>query len=436
MTRERVIEAIRLVLKDHMANPHLAKFGPEARLNEDLYLDSVLVLQVFLNLELEFGFAAPEEAVAASDIQTVSDIADIILGTEAAPAPVAAAQDLAPSTGVHGEDYVDLKIHCFVSCVCHALKQAGIDHRPFYFGVWDADFAVDEKFALLYHAPSVSHEFFRQWYRRLYGVTLREWYDHGRSKEENLDVLLALLDARNETQHIMVMLDMFHLPERENKFNQNPFPHYLMVETTDDPAIWQLRDPDFRWEGLIARDTVINAIRQPTVAGGYIFDRREAQTARPEDVKAYFEACFIAGANPLADAVRRIIQTHLDGRAGVNLTDLAQALRELPVISIRKYAYEHGFAFYWRALKWPDREFQSWCDEIEGLALGFKALHYAVLKLSQTADSSLASAIFESVDRLDALEFRIKACLGEAHAAWCAMNGLGGQSDNPMRRAG
>jgi hypothetical protein len=47
----------------------------------------------------------------------------------------------------------------------------------------------------------------------------------------------------------MVMLDLFHLPERENKFNQNPFPHYLMLEKTDDPRVWQVNDPDFRWEG-------------------------------------------------------------------------------------------------------------------------------------------------------------------------------------------
>jgi acyl carrier protein len=435
MTRARIIDAIHAVLKDHMGNTHLAGFAPQSRLNEDLYLDSVLVLQVFLNLELEFGLAAPEEAIAASDLQTVADIAAVIEGAAAIRAPTAAPGDPDPSEGVHGEDYVDLKIHCFVSCVCAALKQVGIDHRAFYFGVWDADFGVGDDHQLRYHAPTISHEFFRQWYRRLYGVTLREWYDHDRSREDNLGVLFALLDARTPTQHIMVMLDMFHLPERENKFNQNPFPHYLMLETTEDPLVWQVNDPDFRWEGRIARDTVVNAITQPTVGGGYIFDHREARPAAPMDLKAYFEACFIAHTNPLTDATRRILAAHLDGTAGGGPGALATALRELPVLSIRKYAYEHGFAHYWRALKLPDAEFQGWCDEIEALALGFKALHYAILKLSQTADTAQAPAIFETLDRLDALERRIKDRLGEAHAQWCALHGLPQTGDTAPRRA-
>ena len=33
---------------------------------------------------------------------------------------------------------------------------------------------------------------------------------------------------------------MFHLPERENKYNQNPFPHYVIIELTEDPDLWHL----------------------------------------------------------------------------------------------------------------------------------------------------------------------------------------------------
>ena len=68
MSEADIIAAIRAVLDQHMNHPHLAGFAPEARLNEDLYLDSVLILQIFLNLELEFGLDVPEELISRQDI--------------------------------------------------------------------------------------------------------------------------------------------------------------------------------------------------------------------------------------------------------------------------------------------------------------------------------------------------------------------------------
>lgn len=432
MTGSEIISAILTVLRDHMNHAHLDGFSANARLNEDLYLDSVLVLEIFLNLELEFGLSAPDEVLNRQDISTVADLAALFVPAEAAPV-VEERMSEAAGAGVHGEDYIDIKVHCFVSCVCDGLKRQGIDHRPYYFGVWDADFAVNDRFELLYHAPTVDHEFFRQWYRQLYGVSLREWYDPAKTKADNVAVMLDLLEKKSETGCLMVMLDMFHLPERENKFNQNPFPHYLMLEKTADPDVWFVLDPDYRWEGEIEKAKVLHAISQPTVAGGYIFDRAEAHAPTARDLRAYFEACFIPGSNPLISAVRRIVSAHLEGLNGVKLGDLACAVRELPVITIRKYAYEHGFAFFWRALKLPNEGFDHWCDEIEALFQELKALQYALMKLAQTGDRSIAPAIHERLDRLDDREFGIKAKLAEVFGDWCAQNSL---MDAPPRLAG
>jgi acyl carrier protein len=414
VTREEVIAAIHETLRDRMERAHLDAFGPDARLNEDLYLDSILVLHLLLNLELHYGLAAPEEAITAREISTVAELAGLFEGP---PEPVAQVAEPA-GAGVHGEDYVDLKIHCFVSCLCAGLKERAIDHRAFYFGVWDADFAVDDRFVLRYHAPSVSHAFLHAWFERLYGAAVEEWYDHAASKEANVAELTRRLAVRRPGERLMVMLDLFHLPERENKFNQNPFPHYLMLEADGDRETFMVRDPDFRWEGRIARDKVLNAVRQPTVAGGYAYDVAALRPAADADVAAWFEACFEPGKNPLVAAVRGIVEAHLDSRHGVALSGLGEALRELPVLSIRKYAYEHGFAFFWRALKLPDAEFQSWCDEIEALALGLKAVHFQALKLGETGDRALAAGLFQEIDRLDRLERRIKRRLGEAFRDW------------------
>lgn len=423
MTDSEILTAIHAVLTEQMMHAHMDAFGLEARLNEDLYLDSVLILQIFLNLELEYGLSVPEEAIAKQDIETVADLAALYGPKDTAVvAPSFALTGGTTDEGVHGEAYYDIKVHCFVSCVCDSIKRQGLDHRPFYFGVWDARFAVSDRFELLYHAEGISQEFLREWFQRLYGVTVREWYDPEKTKIENLGVLLDLVRTRSETGSVMVMLDMFHLPERENKFNQNPFPHYLMLQQTANPDTWFVHDPDYRWEGEIAREKVIHAIMQPTVGGGYVFDSAEARAPESEDLRAFFEACFVRDSNPLTDAMRAIVTAHLDGTGGANLLELTAAVRELPVITIRKYAYEHGFAYFWRALKLPAAEFEVWCEDIEALVQSLKTLHYACMKLSQTGDPALAQQVFERLDEADRLETKLKGKLAEVFDLWCAQN--------------
>ncbi|WP_062118261.1 DUF6005 family protein [Aureimonas sp. AU40] len=421
MTREAIVEAIRAVLADEMRHPHLDRFGPDARLNEDLYLDSVQLLQIILALETRLALTISDETVSRQDVSTVADLAALLL-PQSEPARAAEGVtepgDESHGEGVHGEMPYDLKIHCFVSCVCDGLKKRGIDHRPYYALIWDAEFTITDDFRLAYHSDATDHETFRHWFERLYGVRLDTWYDASLSKDANLATLHGLLEERRESECVMVMLDMFHLPERENKFNQNPFPHYLMLERTEDPEVWQVRDPDFRWEGRIERDRLENAIRQPSVAGGYRFDMAEAHAPASADLDAFFQACLHLASNPLIDAVRAIVSAHAEGRDGLELSGLGEALRELPVITIRKWAYEHGFAFFWRALKWPHAEFEKVCDEIETLVNGLTALHYQALKVARTGDAALAAALVDRLDGLDAVETAINQRLGEAYAAW------------------
>lgn len=421
MNRRDIIDAIQAVLSGPMQHQHMEGFSEAARLNEDLYLDSVNLLQIFLNLELEHGLIANDEVINRQDIATVADLAELFLDEEhpekvEASTPTAALPEY--EDGVHGDEYFDIKVHCFVSCLCDGLKQRGIDHRPFYFGIWDAPFSIGQRHELLYHDDTVSHEPFRLWFERLYRAPVTPWYDHQLSKEENIASFLRLLKERSETEGVMVMLDLFHLPERENKFNQNPFPHYLMPELTDNPDVWFIRDPDFRWEGPIARDKMLNAIAQPSVAGGYHFDRAAFQAADDTDIAAYLDECLIRNRNPLMEALRQILKSHTTGRDGLGLADLAYGLRELPVMAIRKYAYEHGFAFIWRAARLPNSQFEHWCTEIEALHQELKNIHFAALKLAQTGDRRLIEDVTRRIDRADAIELAIKAGLASAFDAW------------------
>ncbi|MGQ4879488.1 phosphopantetheine-binding protein [Billgrantia sp. LNSP4103-1] len=76
MTRTEMplLAAIVDVLRRHLPQAELSRFAPEARLNEDLALDSIMLLQLFVHLELEHGLAVPEDAVVGDDLQRVEDL--------------------------------------------------------------------------------------------------------------------------------------------------------------------------------------------------------------------------------------------------------------------------------------------------------------------------------------------------------------------------
>ncbi len=330
-----------------------------------------------------------------------------------------------------------IRVHCFVSCVCDLLNQQGIDERPFYFGVWDADFALTEQHALSYHCET-DHEFFRMWFERLYGVPVVEWYDRQAPKQLNIERLLELLGSRPAHRSIMVMLDMYRLPERENKFNQNPFPHYALLETTPDPERWRMKDPDFRWEGELPRAQVLDAISQPSVAGGYYFDAVGVRPPADAAVKGYFLEC-LQPHNPLTEAVREVLVFHA-GRSGkAGPSGLALGLRELPVLAIRKYAYEHGLAFFWRALGLDWDEFLGWCEEVDKLVKTYTLVQHRALKFAVVQSPALLDDALSLLDAQDALERRIKARLSEVFELWStgisAAGGPAGAPSGERRRA-
>lgn len=318
-----------------------------------------------------------------------------------------------------------IKVHCFVSCVCEVIKKTeGVDHRPYYFGVWDADFDVLENYVLTYHSDRIDHTFFKQWYEMLYGIKIHKWYDESRSKEENVEEMLRLLNHKPPHRHIMVMLDLSMLPERENKFHQRPFPHYVMLEATDNEDEWWMYDPDFRWEGILPKDRILAAIREPSVEGGYYFDAENITPPSKETVEAYFHTCLKLEENPMTDAVRKIIKAYTTGSEKERLSELTVALKQLPVLAIRKYAYEHAFAYFFEQLGRSDEEFEAWCDEIELLVKGYTTIQYRAMKLAMTKDLTLVDSVFQKLDEQDEREFHIKHGLLKYFQAWCEKQSL------------
>lgn len=431
MKKSHAVSAIRYILERELHNQKLDKFSESARLNEDLYLDSVLLMQLLLHLELSLGVEIPDTVLSKEDFATVSSLADFLIAqageTTISEAPQAA----------QVEDFDDIKVHCFVSCLCESIKaNPSVDHRPFYFGVWDAEVLVNEKRQLAYHSREINHDEFRIWYKRMYGVSVMPWYQEALSKKENLKTLLRLIERKSESQHIMVMLDMFLLPERENKFNQNPFPHYVMLEKTDDPEIWFMHDPDFRWQGPQSKAQVMAAIASESVAGGYIFDSDHIQPSAQSVIRDYFLASFQPNINPMTDTVRQILREHVATDASAPcIKGLTDALKQLPVLAIRKYAYEHGFAFFWRDIGFPDAEFEYWCDVIEELVSGYKVIQFRAMKLASgqlllADNTALVQETFALLDKQDEREFRIKRHLHRVFEQWCHIHQLSGAASH------
>ena len=82
MTKTDIVNVIHQVLAEKMAIPYVSAFSPYARLNEDLYLDSVMVLQLLLHMELDHGFVIPDEALAKEDFETVDSLANLLARLE------------------------------------------------------------------------------------------------------------------------------------------------------------------------------------------------------------------------------------------------------------------------------------------------------------------------------------------------------------------
>ncbi|WP_068298194.1 DUF6005 family protein [Pararhodobacter sp. CCB-MM2] len=406
---ETARNAIHAALRGPVACPCLDLFRPEARLGTDLGLDSVAMLTLVLSLE-EQGISMPEAAFDQAPGLTVQALADLLAGIAPAPA----------------EEPVDIKVHCVVSCLCQAVKDAGgIDHRALYLGLWDGQVVVDERACLSYHAPGIDHGFYLHWAERLFGLKVTRWYDARAGKPENLRRLHALLDAWRPGDYVMPMVDMFLLPQRDNKFAQDPFPHYALLQPTDDPDLWHMRDPDYRWEGDLPAKDLTSAFLRETVAGGFAFSRHGLQAPAPAVIAEMFEAVFEADHHPLIEALTAILEAH---ETRLPRRDLELALRELPVIAIRKYAYEHGFAVL-GDIEGPDWDaFEEVCERIAALQGGFGVVQRRAVAWARGGpDDELARARSE-LERLAALEGGIKATLLDWYRRWKSRQPIPGAS--------
>lgn len=314
-----------------------------------------------------------------------------------------------------------VKVHCLISCFCEVIKRyTHVDYRPYYFGVWDADFVKKEDGVLTYYTDN--HEPIINGFEHLFSANVQEWYDSNKDKESNLQTFLELLDSRNEHQFVLVQIDMSLIPERDNKFALKPFPHFLMISKTENEDEWFMFDPDFRWEGNVKKATVIEAFLQNPFGGGYLFDARNIVAPSYEKTEQYFHATFQRSHNEFTSSLKALISDMAEERNGYTLDMLLPAVKQVKVIAIRKYSYEYAFMFFKDYLQYSRDEFLRLAYQIEDVVQAFTTAQYLAVKMSMTKNLALLPPIIEALEEADTIELQIKEELESQFIQWTLMD--------------
>ena len=80
LSREELYQAVYDILKHKLNIPTWKYFEESARLNEDLYMDSIMILQLILHLELDIGINIPDDMLVPKDFHTVKSLLDFLEG--------------------------------------------------------------------------------------------------------------------------------------------------------------------------------------------------------------------------------------------------------------------------------------------------------------------------------------------------------------------
>lgn len=314
---------------------------------------------------------------------------------------------------------VSIKVHCIVSCFCEIVKRSSqVDWRLFYLGVWDAEFDVTPSGAITYYQHHLSHDYFLNWFETLFGPKVHQWYDASKDREDNAATLLSLVENCPENRYIVVQIDMSCMPERENKFHQKPFPHFLMISKTEKEDEWFMLDPDFRWEGIVKKAQVMEAFLQNPFGGGFYVDAAGIGAPSPEVVERFYEASYPKQHNELTSQLKVWISKITGQQDGFELAMLMDTVKQLPVIAIRKYSYEHALMYFNDSAGVPYEQFDHWTDRIEELVQGYSNIQYRTIKMAMTGSAIKLSGIMKRLDELDALELSIKQEVQRQFMLW------------------
>jgi petrobactin synthase len=316
------------------------------------------------------------------------------------------------------QEEVSIKVHCIVSCLCEVIRlHSTIDYRPYYIGLWDAPFDVTEQGCITYYQHDLNHTAMYAGFEQLFGAQVIEWYEKTRTSCENLATLLELVETCPPSRRIMVQIDLSLLPERENKFHQKPFPHFLMVERTGTSGEWYVRDPDFRWEGTASSASIIEAFLGNAFGGGFYVDAEQLREPTPAAIDRFFRDVFTP-VNELTVTVQERIGMLCRAAGGDALSRLEGVVKQLPVLAIRKYSYEHALMYFIEQSETQTADFEHYAELVEQIVKGFNNVHYQSIKMAMTDSTALLSSVMARLDEINRTESMVKHELCRLYRLW------------------
>jgi petrobactin synthase len=194
-----------------------------------------------------------------------------------------------------------------------------------------------------------------------------------------------------------------------------------MISKTEKEEEWFMLDPDFRWEGNMEREKVLHSVRDNPFGGGYFIDIEKIQEPTEEMVASYFTETFKKNDNELTMELKNLIVKMANEEEGYALSGLVAAVKQIPVLAIRKYSYEHAFAYFRETLQYSEQEFDYWCDRVEDIVQGFTNVQYRAIKMAMMNNKGMLLAIVEKLDEMNAIELQIKAELERQFLLWKEM---------------
>jgi acyl carrier protein len=82
--RGDIVRKLEALLRDYLRLESLGGVSPEARLREDLKIDSLALVDLVILVEEAFSVAIPS-TFNADEVRTVGDVADLVVGLLGAP---------------------------------------------------------------------------------------------------------------------------------------------------------------------------------------------------------------------------------------------------------------------------------------------------------------------------------------------------------------
>ena len=107
----------------------------------------------------------------------------------------------------------------------------------------------------------------------------------------------------------------------------------------------------------------------------------------------------------------------------LDLKGVALALEQIPVLSTRKYAYEHCLAYFWKELDYEEPEFDDLCELIEELYNVYKLVTFQIMKIAASGNAKFINKAFALLDAQDEREYRIKQRLADVYSVWAQKHG-------------